>query len=259
MARKVSVGTKPGEERTFKVVEMDITMCWCPKGKFVMGSPEDEAGHLKYEEQVSVDLSHGFWMGKYEVTQRHWDDVMKEIAENPSKSKGATLPVENVSYDEAAQFCETLTKLARDLGQLPDDWAFRLPTEAEWECACRARTETAYSFGDDPQQLGDYAWYGKNLDGKTHPVGEKKPNGWGLCDMHGNVWEWCRDGYQVKLPGGTDPEAKAASSAARVVRGGSWFNSASFARVAFRSGNPPSKRDSRLGFRCSLVQVSPDK
>jgi formylglycine-generating enzyme required for sulfatase activity len=106
---------------------------------------------------------------------------------------------------------------------LPNGWEYRLPTEAQWEYACRAGTTTTYCFGDDPKQLGDYAWYKDNAEARTHAVGQKKANAWGLHDMHGNVWEWCRDAYQGKLPGGEDPEVRAGSY--RVFRGGSWGDS----------------------------------
>lgn len=171
-ADEVSVGKKHGEERSFKVLEEELQMCWCPPGKFVMGDEHNE------KEQVFVTLSHGFWMGRFEVTQAQWDVVMSQWVKNPSRFKGATLPVEDVSSGEAMRFCETLTKVARDLGQLPQNWEYRLPTEAQWEYACRAETSTAFSFGDNEQQLGDYAWYDRNSGKRTHPVAEKQPNGW---------------------------------------------------------------------------------
>lgn len=255
MAQQAGPGAKRGEERTFKILEGEMKFCWCPKGEFVIGSPRDEAEHNFDEVQVAVDLTHGFWIGKFEVTQQQWDDVMKASVTNPSHFKGKTLPVEQVSWHQATLFCERLTKAARDLGQLPQGWEYRLPTEAQWEYACRASAETAYAFGDDPQLLGDYGWTRENSEQSTHPVGEKKSNAWGLCDMHGNVYEWCRDGYHVKLPAGIDPEA--IDGRKRVLRGGSWGSPGNRARSAGRSSADPGVRHSRIGFRCVRIPSSP--
>lgn len=252
--QQIAKGKKPGDPLTLKIVGMPFEACWCPPGKFVMGSPAYVADRVDNEEQVFVTLSRGFWMGKYEVTQEQWDMLMRDIR-NPSRYPGKKHPVESVSYGNATRFCETLTKVARDSNVVPKTgWEFRLPTEAQWEYACRAGTMWAYSFGDDPKQLGDYAWYGANSDGRTHPVGEKKPNAWGLYGMHGNVWEWCRDCYPFRLPGGKDPEVTKPKGSARVFRGGSWGDSARFSRSAYRLRYPPSYRYSYLGFRVALVQ-----
>jgi formylglycine-generating enzyme required for sulfatase activity len=135
---------------------------------------------------------------------------------------------------------------------------FRLPTEAQWEYACRAGSTTRYCFGDDDSELGEYAWYAANSGNTTHPVGEKKPNAWGLYDMHGNVWEWCQDwydsGYYAKSP--TDDPTGAATGSDRVYRGGSWGNPAGLCRSADRLGSGPGGRGSFLGFRASRVAAS---
>lgn len=241
-------GKTPGEERTQNVLEMKF--CWCPPGRFVMGSPEDEAGRRENEEQKAVKITRGFWIGKFEVTQDEWHRVKDST---PSRFKGSTLPVESVTWSDATDFVERLTKMERDAGRLPQDWEYRLPTEAQWEYAARGGKQTTYSFGDDAKLLGDYAWYGVNSKDTTHPVGEKKPNAWGLCDMHGNVWEWCRDWYQHRLPGGSDPEV--IKGRYRVLRDGSWLLGAPSMRSACRFHYVPGFRGVIVGFRCALVQV----
>jgi len=207
-----------------------------PAGTFIMG--EGDQAH-------EVTLTKPFKMGIHEVTQAQYEQVM---GVNPSEFKGANNPVENVSWDDAVVFC-------RRLSELPAEKAagnvFRLPTEAEWEYACRAGTTTKYSFGDDESDFGEYAWYGDKYGDKHYPVGSKQPNAWGLYDMHGNVWEWCQDLYG-DYPSGTvtDPTG-AASGSYRVNRGGSWFN-AEGCRSAYRGRDPPYFRFCRIGFRVYL-------
>jgi formylglycine-generating enzyme required for sulfatase activity len=166
---------------------------------------------------------------------------------NPSKFKGATNPVEMVSWNEATEFCK---KLSEKTGN-----SVRLPTEAEWEYACRAGTKTAFSFGDSPAALDDYAWHPRNSDAMSHPVGKKKPNAWGLYDMHGNVFEWCADWYGVYPEGpATDPSGPATGEK-RVLRGGSWYRDAiaySF-QCAERDCYDPSGRTFNDGFRCAMT------
>ena len=210
-----------------------------PDGEFQMGSERKEA--YKNERPVhTVRISQPFYLGKYEVTQRQWQEVMRK---NPSRFMGnLDLPVERVSWEEAQQFVAKLNE--REPGE-----RYRLPTEAEWEYAARAGSTTAYSFGNDAGQLGEYAWYRENSDGKTHPVGERKPNKWGLHDMHGNVWEWVQDWYgDYTAATVTDPAGPAAGSD-RVIRGGSWSNSAGLCRSADRSSDPPGYRVRFLGLR----------
>jgi len=208
-----------------------------PAGKFTMG--ENDEAH-------EVTLTEPFMMGVHEVTQAQYEQVMKN---NPSKFKGADHPVEMVTWHDAVEFC-------RKLSELPAEKAagnvYRLPTEAEWEYACRAGTTTMYSFGDDESDLCDYGWSRENSDGKTHPVGSKLPNAWGLYDMHGNVWEWCQD-WLGDYPRGsvTDPSG-ATSGSSRVYRGGSWDYTAEICRSAYRNGNVPSYRYFNFGFRVSL-------
>jgi formylglycine-generating enzyme required for sulfatase activity len=189
-----------------------------------------------------VTLTQPFELGVYEVTQEQYEKVM---GTNPSKFKAPQNPVEQVDWDDAVEFCRKLSAL---LAEKKAGYVYRLPTEAEWEYACRAGTTTTYSFGDSDSELGDYAWYAKNSGQTTHPVGGKKPNAWGLYDMHGNVYEWCQDWYSTYPSGSVTDPTGSSSGSNRVFRGGSWFVS-DFCRSAFRSGDAPDYRDDSLGFR----------
>jgi formylglycine-generating enzyme required for sulfatase activity len=207
-------------------------------------------GHQRNEgPQHEVTISKPFYMGATEVTQAQYQAVM---GTNPSGYGGATNPVERVSWNDAAEFCRKLSEKIRQ--------TVRLPTEAEWEYACRAGTETASSFGDSDADLGDYAWWRGNSGDTTHPVAQKKPNAWGLYDMHGNVWEWCADWYG-KYPKGpaTAPSGPAtypsASGPSRVARGtGSFYDfSPDDFRCAGRTDMDPKIRSDYIGFRCAMT------
>jgi len=181
-----------------------------PAGKFMQGSPNSEIFFEEYPEH-EVAISKPFYMGATEVSQAQYEAVM---GRNPSWLKGPTNPVEMVSWNDATEFCKKLSEKTRQ--------AVRLPTESEWEYACRAGSKTAFCFGDDNEGLGNYAWYSANSGGGPHPVGQKKPNTWGLYDMHGNVSEWCADWYgDYPAVAVTDPQGPA-SGDYRVLRGGSW-------------------------------------
>ena len=230
-----------------------------PAGKFTMGSPEDEKDRRENEAQVPVTLTKPFSLGKTEVTQGQWKEVM---GSEPWKRQTNTIKGENVSashvkYDDAADFCERLTDLERKAGKLKADEEYRLPTEAEWEYVCRAGTTTAFSFGDDESKLGEYAWFDGNAgdagEKYNHKVGLKKPNPWDLHDIHGNVFEWCSDWYGEKLSGGTDPAGPNGGSY-RMFRGGGWWYYAGSCRSAFRNYDVPSYRSGSLGFRVARSQ-----
>jgi formylglycine-generating enzyme required for sulfatase activity len=180
-----------------------------------------------------------------EVTQGQWEALM---GSNPSNFKGADLPVEQVSWTEAMEFCRKLTERERAAGRLPEGYAYTLPTEAQWEYACRAGTTGNYA-GD----LNSMGWYAHNSGNMTHHVGQKQANAWGLFDMHGNVWEWCLDWYSI-YPGGsvTDPIGPS-SGTNRVNRGGSWSYTALSCRSATRSWYAPGTRLNTLGFRVALA------
>ena len=204
-------------------------------------------GVLKYEGEDQkahqVTLTQAFELGVYEVTQEQYEKVM---GTNPSNFKGPQNPVEKVSWDDAVEFCRKLSELP---AEKKAGYVYRLPTEAEREYACRAGTTTTYSFGDSDSELGEYAWYDKNSGKTTHPVGGKKPNAWGLYDMHGNVWELCQDWYGKYPSGSTTDPTGAASSSGRVYRGGGWLSLSDYCRSAIRYGLAPARRVNRLGFR----------
>jgi formylglycine-generating enzyme required for sulfatase activity len=213
-----------------------------PAGSFTMGQPGGDSGETPHR----VTLTKPFYVGVYEVTNGQWRRVMGYV---PSEFMGDDRPVERVSWDDAIEFC-------RKLSALPDELkvgrVYRLPTEAEWEYACRAGTETKYSFGDDESQLSEYGWFHDNSGRETYPVGRKKPNPWGLFDMHGNVWEWCSDWYSDYGSGPvTDPLGPALASG-RVGRGGGWSDTAWDCRSAVRGRRGPSFRNDAVGFRLAL-------
>ena len=223
-----------------------IDLVWVPAGCFQMGSPDAEQDHQSCEGPVHTVELDGFWMGKYEVTQEQYEAVM---GKNPSKFKGAKNPVEQVSWNDAVEFCRNASqKTGKDL---------RLPTEAEWEYACRAGSTTRFCFGDSDTGLGEYAWYDGNSGKTTHPVGEKKENNWDLYDMHGNVWEWCGDLYADRYEAAAAKNPQGASSGpCRVLRGGGWSNGPQFCRSATRDGGSPSRTGISRGFRVVCDGVS---
>jgi formylglycine-generating enzyme required for sulfatase activity len=236
-----------------------IRWAWIPPGTFTMGSPASEQHRYDNEgPQTQVTITRGFWMGRYEVTQGEYQAVM---GSNPSSFSGEPKrPVEQVSWSDATNYCTKLTERERAAKTLPAGYVYRLPTEAEWEYACRAGTTTRFGYGDDPgyAQLGNYAWYGSNSEDTTHAVGLKQPNDWGLHDMRGNVWEWCLDWYGA-YPGGsvTDPKGPGSGSH-RVIRGGSCRHDGGYCRSACRGSYAPGYRDYYfLGFRAVLAAGQP--
>jgi len=222
---------------------LSLELCGIPAGEFRMGSLDG------YDDEKPVHLvriTQPFWMGKYAVTQAQYMAVM---GTNPSTHQGADKPVHNVSWKQATKFCQ---RLSQKVGQ-----TVRLPTEAEWEYACRAGTTTQYYHGDSEDGLATVAWYGRPHEEGPQDVGQKRPNAWGLYDMHGNVWEWCQDWYgPYPGVGGADPQGPATGSD-RVVRGGSWFYDAFDCRTAFRYYYYPSLSNSLVGFRPVLPPGQP--
>ena len=248
-----------------RLIEPTANMVFIEPGTFIMGSPDTEEDRNNDEgPQTTVTISKGFWMGRFEVTQQEYTDV---IGSNPSYFKAPdgteilNRPVESVSWFDATNYCGMLTERERSSGRITSGYEYRLPTEAEWEYACRAGTTTRFSYGDDPgyTQLELFGWYYDNSDtgsGKmTHPVGQKFPNPWGLYDMHGNVYEWCLDWYG-NYPGGsvTDPTGLG-SGFFRVHRGGYWNRDGRDCRSAFRYGGDPTSAYFDIGFRVVLAPV----
>jgi RNA polymerase sigma factor (sigma-70 family) len=285
-------GWRPGQIRDDNGLAMKLV--WCPAAEFLLGSPKSERNRNPTEDQVKVTLTSGFWMGRTEVTQRQWwrlmgttpwksekgfgrgkfengqlvlDGPITNLA--PWMKEGGEYPAACVTWEAAIEFCDKLTEHEREGGRLAANWEYTLPTDAQWEYACRAGTTTAYSFGDDESRLGDFAWWGgmngggnAQLEQYAHQVGLKKPNPWGLFDMLGNVQEWCRDWDGVdridaRMPGRTDP-AGPRTGKYRVVRGGSWAHDAGFNCSAQRFGlDPATYSSSTVGFRVALVRSEP--
>jgi formylglycine-generating enzyme required for sulfatase activity len=223
-----------------------------PPGEFVMGSPDSsEAPNEKPQHRVRINRP--FYLGTFAVTQREYENVMsvEGAPVNPFRDRSGELPVVNVTWEDAQAFCERLSVR-------PEEQAarhrYRLPTEAEWEYACRAGTTTRYYFGDDAAALGDYAWYAVNSGGRARPVGQKKPNPWGLYDMHGNVWEWCQDWYapDYYLDSPENDPPGPATGRDRVFRAGGCYDPANLCRSAFRNAFAPRARSVNLGFRVGM-------
>jgi formylglycine-generating enzyme required for sulfatase activity len=235
-----------------RTVDLNATeamdMIWCPPGTFTMGSPLDEAGRGTNETEHNVSLTLGFYLGKYEVTQAQYEAV---IGTNPSQfnlTGNGNRPVEKVTWTEAVAFCTQLTTQEQSAGRLPAGWSYVLPTESQWEYACRAGTTTAYSWG---ATISSSNANHNNIIGQTCDVGQYQANPWGFFDMHGNVREWTADWYQAAYPIGNpvvDPTGPASGSD-RVARGGSWNYGGSGLRSAGRRHSTPSTRFETLGFR----------
>ncbi|HBM85866.1 MAG TPA: formylglycine-generating enzyme family protein [Opitutae bacterium] len=221
-----------------------LKLKWIAADVFEMGSPTWESGRGSDERRHLVTLTEGYWLGETEVTQAQWQAVM---GSNPSYFKGSSLPVDKVNWHDAMKFCRKLTESERAASRLPEGMVYTLPTEAQWEYACRAGVMGAYAGS-----LKDMGWYSANSDGKTHAVGQKLANAWGFYDMHGNVFEWVNDWVAsygtipVTDPLGPD------SGSYRAARGGSWSNSASYCRSALRARATPGSSGDILGFRVSL-------
>jgi formylglycine-generating enzyme required for sulfatase activity len=239
------------------VTYQNILFVQLPAGSFTMGTSDSEQAMLEGQKNWTrfekgerprrvVTLTKPFLIGKYEVTQKQWRQV---TGKNPSAFKGTnSLPVESVSWEDVQEFIKKLNEQG--------DGKFRLPTEAEWEYACRAGSTNFYSLNRSAEEVdlvtvGDYAWYRSNSENKTHPIGAKKPNAWGLHDMHGNVWEWCQDWFDGQFYGHAPPKdpINKQPGVERVIRGGSWFLEAHTLRAAYRSGNLPTFKSQYAGFR----------
>ena len=253
--------------------DVKLRLIWCPEGSFTMGSPKSEPQREDGEDQISVTLTHGFWLGETEVTQSQWQAVMgtKPWEEHkpynpkagPSHRVGSDYPASHMFHRQAAEFCAAIDKLQREAGQVEEGWAYTLPTEAQWEYACRAGTTTTYSFGESPKGINDYAWVDlssqKPVEKYPHLVKTKRPNPWGLYDMHGNVWEWCSDRWHfsaAELQGGNDPQGASVGDS-HICRGGSWFVDAKFVRSALRKTDDAEWRQDDHGLRLAMTYTIP--
>jgi formylglycine-generating enzyme required for sulfatase activity len=232
-----------------------------PKGTFQMGSPKSERDRNFFEMRFdaedlhNVEITRPFYLAKYPVTQEQYQTLMKN---NPSWFQAGKLfekgqdtkrfPVEYVSWDEAQAFCKKMRENDKHGRK------FRLPSEAEWEYACRAGTKTAYFSGDDERDLGEYAWFVDNAESRTHEVGTRRPNPWGLYDMLGNVYQWCEDYYgpYEGLEKQNPLRSAKHSEERRVQRGGSWASNAGLCRAAYRSHSAPTVRLNALGYRVAF-------
>jgi formylglycine-generating enzyme required for sulfatase activity len=241
-------------------------------GTFRMGSPPTETGSFDNERQHEVRLSRGFYMGMYEVTQEQFSKVMgvnpadyqgdKAVKIIPEKRHPVTnrivqdkvtipiktenFPVENVNWEDANEFCRLLSEVPEELNA---GRSYRLPTEAEWEYACRAGSRTTYSSGNSAKTLNAFAWFQDNSESRPHEVGTRKPNAWGLYDMHGNVWEWCQDWYgEYPKENVADPSGPMGGKE-RVLRGGSWYVTEENLRSAYRPSRSPDFHSFDFGFR----------
>ncbi len=248
--------TATGEKVITNSIGMKLALI--PAGEFLMGSPDlDKDADVNEKPQHRVRIAKPFYLGVYPVTQSEYERVM---GENPSwfcksgTGKGkigqqdtSQFPVEHVLWKSAVEFCKRLSKKENE--------EYRLPTEAQQEYAGRAGSTTMWCYGDKESVLGKYAWFDGNAGRRTHPVGQKKPNAWGLYDMHGNVWEWCSDWYAEDYYRISPPEdpTGAATDSGRVIRGGCWLNPAEGCRSAYRINRSPGFRAGSLGFRVTRV------
>jgi len=213
-------------------------------GKFIMGTPEGEIGRYPDEVQHEVEIKKGFWLAKYETTFDQYDLFCKKTGNSKARDEHwgrGNRPVIHVKWQDAQMYARWLSKKTGA--------KYRLPTEAEWEYAARAGTTTAFSWGDNPDDFPDYAWNSTNADKKTHPVGQKKPNPWGLYDMHGNVWEWTGSYYKQEWDGSELKYSETKSNKDRSVRGGSWYRFPKDVRSGDRRVYHPRYRLPYIGFR----------
>ena len=228
---------KAGDRKTVVINGVEFAFRWAPAGTFSMGAPKTEEGRFDDEIPHQVTLTKGFWIMETEVTQKQWKAVM---GNDPARFQDDNKPIECVSWADCQEFCKKCAQSGVKL---------ELPTEAQWEYACRAGGTTAY-----PGDMEQTTWYEGNCGSKTHPVGTKTPNAWGLYDMTGNVWEWCADWYgEYPAESVTDPTGPQKGSF-KLFRGGGWHESARYCRCAVRGYSEPDYQDGNFGFRCIIKE-----
>jgi formylglycine-generating enzyme required for sulfatase activity len=248
MPQDITDNRKAGDGLELTINDVKYTFRWCPPGTFTMGSPASEAERNSDEAQHQVTLTCGFWLLETPVTQSMWEGVM---GSNPSHFKGSKkLPVEQVSWDDCQDYIQKLNELLAGTPGSPAGYRFSLPTESQWEYACRAGTTTAYHFGDTLSK--EQANFDSAVN-QTKDVGSYPANAWGLRDMHGNVWEWCLDWYGDYPGGAVTDSTGVVKGSYRVIRGGAWLIVAGHCRSAHRRYVNSSHRDYPLGLRLSLV------
>ncbi len=263
-------GDKAGDQRQDN--ELEMTLVWCPPGTFTMGSNEGETIYRKNEGKTKATLTHGFWIGQFEVTQAEWKVVMGyNTSEFSPEGRGkykvlgketSNYPAESMLVEEADEFCSKLTELERSAGRLPDGCVYALPTEVQWEYACRAGTTTATAFGDKlSSHKANFKGFAPYKDAKRGPflfgptsVGSYPGNDWGIHDMHGNLWEYCAGWYSDAAPGGINPKP-ATSGDYRIGKGGSWFHDGRYTRSSFRYWIEPKMRQGTVGFRVVFTKA----
>lgn len=234
---------------TFVIKDLNLELVKCPAGSFMMGRAEEEGGYVDDSEKLHfVTITKPFYIGKYEVTQSQYESIMKK---NPSHFKDINNPVETVSWEDAKLFCDKLN--FKYLNILPEGYKFALPTESQWEYACRAGTHTRFN---NNASIDEIAWNSFNSNKTTHIVGQKKPNAWGIYDMHGNVREWCRDWFDFYPNEDIKDPTGPSSGSIRVSRGGSWKDMDIFCDSAFRHHSCfDDDFTNYTGFRVALVPV----
>lgn len=245
---------------------INATFVWCPPGEFQMGTAESDVVpsiNVEFEHPVQVRLQEGFWIGQTEVTQAQWKSMMESEpwSNSPTEEQGDEFPAFAITWSDAVEFCRTLTERETKAQRLPAGWVYALPTEAQWEYACRAGTDTLYPFeGSAPINVAEYGWVHTNQNplGQAHAVALKKPNPWGIYDMHGNVIEWCHDWFATSLPGGDDPLGPLAGEV-RVLRGGHYRAESGQCRSASRWPDyVVTGADHTYGFRVAIVRAMVD-
>lgn len=244
LAEQLESGAAGRKLRMPMVGDVYMDYCYISSGSMALGSTPDNKMRSRDGQRFEVVFENHFWMARTQVTQKQYQTIMNR---QPSVFSGPDHPVENVSWEDAQEFVERLNKRAI----LPKRWSFSLPSEMQWEYACKAGTQSEYSGGS----LDEVGWYSSNSKSKTQPVAFKKPNPWGLHDMHGNVWEWCSDWFTSQFLTETDP-GRAFMGIMKVKRGGSWGSGAEECKSSSRRGSSPTEKNSLTGFRTVIIRVN---